>query len=176
MGKKIILITGGCRSGKSRFALDYANQHFSKRLYLATSEALDEEMTERIAHHKNTRGPEWQTIEEPVEVVNKIRQYGDKTDVILLDCITLWLSNLLMRQKKDSEIMKEIGGLIHTVREVQTSLIIVSNEVGLGIVPADPLSRRFRDLSGMANQRIAEAAETAIFMVSGFPIFLKGEA
>ena len=175
MGKKIILITGGCRSGKSRLALDYANQHFSKRLYLATSEALDEEMTERIAHHKKTRGPEWQTIEEPVEVVNKIRQYGDKTDVILLDCITLWLSNLLMRQKKDSEIMKEIGALIDTVREVQTSLILVSNEVGLGIVPADPLSRRFRDLSGMTNQKIAKAADAAIFMVSGIPIFLKGK-
>lgn len=175
MGKKIVLITGGCRSGKSRFALDYANQHFTKKLYLATSEALDEEMAQRIAHHKKTRSPEWQTIEEPVEVVNKIRQYSDKTDVILLDCITLWLSNLLMRQMDDAEILKEISGLIDTMQEKQTSFILVSNEVGLGIVPADPLSRRFRDLSGMANQRIAEAADTAIFMVSGIPIFLKGE-
>jgi adenosylcobinamide kinase/adenosylcobinamide-phosphate guanylyltransferase len=175
MGKKIILITGGCRSGKSRFALDYANQHFSKKLYLATCEALDEEMAQRIAHHKKTRSPEWQTIEEPVEVADKIKQYGDKTDVILLDCITLWLSNLLMRQKDDAEILKEISALIDTMQEKQASLIFVSNEVGLGIVPADPLSRRFRDLSGMANQRIAEAAETAIFMVSGIPIFLKGK-
>ena len=175
MGKKIIFITGGCRSGKSRFALDYANEHFSKKLYLATCEALDEEMTERITHHKKTRGPEWQTIEEPIEVVNKIRQYGDKTDVILLDCITLWLSNLLMRGKVDSEIMKKVGALIDMMREVQTSLIFVSNEVGLGIVPADPLSRRFRDLSGMANQKIAMAADAVIFMVSGISIFVKGK-
>jgi adenosylcobinamide kinase/adenosylcobinamide-phosphate guanylyltransferase len=175
MGKKIILITGGCRSGKSRFALDYANQYFSKRLYLATCEALDEEMAERIAHHKKTRSPEWQTIEEPVEVVNKIGQYGDKTDVILLDCVTLWLSNLLMRRKDDLEIMKETDCLIGAIRQCLASFIAVTNEVGLGIVPADPLSRRFRDLSGIVNQRIAEAADTAIFMVSGIPIFLKGK-
>jgi len=171
----MILITGGCRSGKSRFALDYANQHFSKKLCLATCEALDEEMAQRIAHHKKTRSPEWQTIEEPVRVVDKIRQYGAETDVILLDCITLWLSNLLMRQKDDSEIMEEVSTLMDTIKEEQTSLILVSNEVGMGIVPADPLSRRFRDLSGMANQRIAEAADTVIFMVSGIPIFLKGK-
>ena len=175
MGKKIILITGGCRSGKSRFALDYANQHFSKKLYLATCEALDEEMAQRIAHHKKMRSPDWQTIEEPIKVVDKIKQNGVETDVILLDCITLWLSNLLMRQKDDSEIVKEISTLIDTMQEKQTSLIVVSNEVGLGIVPADPLSRRFRDLSGMANQRMAEAADTVIFMVSGIPTFLKGK-
>jgi len=175
IGKKIIFIAGGCRSGKSRFALDYANQHFSKKLYLATCEALDEEMAQRIAHHKKTRSPEWQTIEEPVEIVGKIRRYGDEAEVILLDCITLWLSNFLMRQKDDSEIMEEITTLIDTIKEKQTSFILVSNEVGLGIVPADPLSRRFRDLSGMANRRIAEAADTAIFMASGIPIFLKGK-
>jgi adenosylcobinamide kinase/adenosylcobinamide-phosphate guanylyltransferase len=176
MGKKIVLITGGCRSGKSRFALDYANKHFSKKLYLATCEALDEEMVQRIEHHRKTRSPEWQTIEEPVEVVDKIKQYGDETDVILLDCITLWLSNLLMRRKDDPEIMKETDRLIETIKQCLASFIAVTNEVGLGIVPADPLGRRFRDLSGMANQRIAEAADTAIFMVSGIPIFLKGEA
>jgi len=175
MAKKIILITGGCRSGKSRFALDYANQHFSRKLYLATCEALDEEMAQRIAHHKKTRGPEWQTIEEPIEIADKIEQYSAETDVILLDCVTLWLSNLLMRQMDDAEILKEISGLIDTVHGKQASFILVSNDVGLGIVPADPLSRRFRDLSGMANQRIAEAADIAIFMVSGIPIFLKGE-
>jgi adenosylcobinamide kinase/adenosylcobinamide-phosphate guanylyltransferase len=175
MGKKMILITGGCRSGKSRFALDYANQYFSKKLYLATCEALDEEMAQRIEHHKKMRSPEWQTIEEPIEIVNKIRRYGDEVDVILLDCITLWLSNLLMRRKNDLEIMEEVSRLIDTMKEKRTSFILVSNEVGLGIVPVDPLSRRFRDLSGMVNQRIAEAAQTVIFMVSGIPVFLKGK-
>lgn len=171
----MILITGGCRSGKSRFALDYANQHFSKKLYLATCEALDEEMTQRIEHHKKMRGQEWRTIEEPIEIVNKIIRYGNEADVILLDCITLWLSNLLVRQKDDPEIMEEISRFINTIKEKQTSLILVSNEVGLGIVPVDPLGRRFRDLSGMANQKIAEAVNTVILMVSGIPIFLKGK-
>jgi adenosylcobinamide kinase/adenosylcobinamide-phosphate guanylyltransferase len=175
MGKKMILITGGCRSGKSRFALDYANQHFSKKIYLATCEALDEEMAQRIEHHKKMRSPEWQTIEEPIEIVNKIMRYGDETDVILLDCITLWLSNLLMRRKDDPEIMEEISRFIDTIKKKQTSLILVSNEVGLGIVPVDPLGRRFRDLSGMANQKIAEVVNTVILMVSGIPIFLKGK-
>jgi len=171
----MILITGGCRSGKSRFALDYANQHFSKKIYLATCEALDEEMAQRIEHHKKMRSPEWQTIEEPIEIVNKITRYGDEADVILLDCITLWLSNLLMRRKDDPEIMEEISRFIATIKEKQTSLILVSNEVGLGIVPVDPLGRRFRDLSGTANQKIAEVVNTVILMVSGIPIFLKGK-
>ena len=176
MGKKVIFITGGCRSGKSRYALDYANQHFSKKIYLATCEALYEEMAQRIEHHKKMRGPEWHTIEEPVEIVDKIRQYGDKVEVILLDCITLWLSNLLTKGNDDLKIKDGINRLMEILKQTSTSLIVVSNEVGMGIVPADSLSRQFRDLSGMVNQRIAEMVDTVIFMVSGIPIFLKGEA
>jgi len=176
MGKKVIFITGGCRSGKSRYALDYANQHFSKKIYLATCEALDEEMAQRIEHHKKMRGPEWHTVEEPVEIVDKIRQYGDKVEVILLDCITLWLSNLLTKGNDDLKIKDGINRLMEILKQTSTSLIVVSNEVGMGIVPADSLSRQFRDLSGMVNQRIAEMVDTVIFMVSGIPIFLKGEA
>jgi len=173
----MIFITGGCRSGKSRFALNYANQQFSKKLYLATCEVLDEEMARRVENHKKMRGPEWQAIEEPVEVINKIRQHGDgdKVEVILLDCITLWLTNLLMKWESDSRIMDEVERLIDTIKQSPCSLIIVSNEVGMGIVPADPLSRRFRDLSGMTNQRIAEVADMVVFIVSGIPLFLKGE-
>ena len=170
----MIFITGGCRSGKSRFALDYANQHFSKKLYLATCEALDEEMAQRIEHHKKMRGPEWQTIEEPVEIADKIKQYRDRVEVILLDCITLWLSNLLTKGNDDLKIMDEINRFMEMMKPTPTSLIVVSNEVGMGIVPADPLSRRFRDLSGMINQRITEVVDTVIFMFSGIPIFLKG--
>ncbi len=173
MGRKVILITGGCRSGKSRFALNYANQHFSRKLYLATCEVLDEEMAQRIEHHKKMRGPEWQTIEESAAIVDKIRQYGDKVEVILLDCITLWLSNLLMKWNSDSRIMDEADRFIDVIKQSQTSLIIVSNEVGMGIVPAEPLGRRFRDLSGIINQKIAEVADTVIYMVSGIPMFLK---
>jgi len=174
MGRKIVLITGGCRSGKSRYALDYANRHFSRKIYLATCEALDEEMAQRIERHKKTRGPEWQTVEEPIEIADKIRQYQDRVEVILLDCITLWLSNLLMKWDLDSKIMDEAQRMIDVIGQTQTSLIIVSNEVGMGIVPADPLSRRFRDLSGMISQNIAEVADSVVFMVSGIPMFLKG--
>jgi len=170
----MIFITGGCRSGKSRYALDYANQHFSRKLYLATSEILDEEMARRVENHKRMRGPEWQTVEEPLQIADKIRQYGDQTEIILLDCLTLWMSNLLMKSDDDETIIAEVDRLIEAIRECQCTLLIVSNEVGMGIVPAESLSRRFRDLSGMTNQRIAEAAGTVIFMVSGVPLFLKG--
>ncbi len=172
---RMIFITGGCRSGKSQFALDYANRHFHKKLYLATCEALDEEMAKRIEDHKKKRGLDWNTIEEPIKIADAIRQHGRRTEVVLLDCVTLWLSNLLMRQKGDQEIMDEVSRLVDTVKQGQSSFIFVSNEVGMGIVPADPLARRFRDLAGMSNQKIAEAAQTVVFMVSGMPIFLKGK-
>lgn len=175
MDKKLILITGGCRSGKSRYALDYANQHFSKKMFLATCQAPDEEMVRRVEEHKKLRGPEWLTIEEPIEIADQMKRYGNGVEVILLDCLTLWLSNLLLKGDNDSKIMEETDRLIQTLRERRTSVIIVSNEVGMGIVPVDPLSRRFRDLSGMANQRIAGEADEVIFMVSGMSIFLKGE-
>jgi adenosylcobinamide kinase/adenosylcobinamide-phosphate guanylyltransferase len=175
LDKKLIFITGGCRSGKSQFALDYANRHFHKKLYLATSEALDEEMVKRIEDHKKRRGLDWQTVEEPIKIAEAIRQHEDDVEVILLDCTTLWLSNLLMRQKSDHEIMNEVDKFIDTINQRQVFFIIVSNEVGMGIVPVDPLGRRFRDLSGMANQKIAEVAQTVIFMVSGMPIFMKGK-
>jgi len=170
----MIFITGGCRSGKSRYALHYANQHFSRKLFMATCEALDEEMVRRIENHKKVRGPEWQTIEEPIEIVRKIRECGRGGEVILIDCLTLWLYNLLMKWDNDLKIIDETEKLIETIKQSPASLILVSNEVGMGIVPADALSRRYRDLLGTMNQRIAGALDTVIFMVSGIPIFLKG--
>jgi len=175
MDERLIFVTGGCRSGKSQFALDYANRHFQKKLYLATCEALDEEMVRRIEHHQLRRGLDWQTVEEPIKIAEAIKQHQNDTEVILLDCMTLWLSNLLMRKKDDREIMNEVNRLVDTVSPGQTSFVFVSNEVGMGLVPVEPLGRRFRDLSGMANQRIAEVAQTVVFMVSGIPIFLKGK-
>jgi adenosylcobinamide kinase/adenosylcobinamide-phosphate guanylyltransferase len=175
MEKKMIFITGGCRSGKSRYALQYANQHYSTKLFLATCEALDEEMAQRIENHKKVRGPEWQTIEEPVEIIRRIRECGGNGGVILIDCLTLWLYNLLMKWDDDLKIVDETERLIDIIKQSTTSFILVSNEVGMGIVPADPLSRRYRDLLGAMNQRVAEALDTVIFMVSGIPIFLKGK-
>ncbi len=173
--KRNLFITGGCRSGKSRFALAYANRRFTKKIYLATCEILDEEMARRVEMHRKMRGQEWRTIEEPIEVVQKIRQYGNEVEVILLDCTTLWLSNLLMKWDDDGRAMEEVGKLIEAFKESQASFILVSNEVGMGIVPADPLSRRFRDIAGWANQKMAESVDTVIFMVSGIPVFLKGK-
>ena len=170
----MIFITGGCRSGKSRYALHYANQHFSRKLFMATCEALDEEMVQRIENHKKVRGTEWQTIEEPIEIVRKIRESGRDGEVILIDCLTLWLYNLLTKWDNDLKIIDETEKLIKTIKQSPASFILVSNEVGMGIVPADPLSRRYRDLLGTMNQKIAEALDTVIFMVSGIPIFLKG--
>ncbi len=170
----MIFITGGGRSGKSHYALDYANRNFSQKLFLATSEPLDEEMVQRIKNHKKARGPEWKTVEEPVEIVHKINEYGAEGKVILIDCLTLWLYNLLMRWDNDLRIMEETTKLIDSLKRSPASCILVSNEVGMGIVPADPLTRRYRDLLGAMNQRIAEALDTVIFMVSGIPLFLKG--
>jgi adenosylcobinamide kinase/adenosylcobinamide-phosphate guanylyltransferase len=175
MERKLIFITGGCRSGKSQYALDYANRHFQRKLYLATCQALDEEMVQRIENHKRLRGPEWLTVEEPVEIIDQMKRCGDDVEVILLDCLTLWISNLLLKWDNDLKTMEEMDRLVHTLRERRTSILIVANEVGMGIVPADSLSRRFRDLSGMANQKIAGEADEVIFMVSGIPIVLKGK-
>jgi adenosylcobinamide kinase / adenosylcobinamide-phosphate guanylyltransferase len=174
MAKRMIFITGGCRSGKSRFALSYANERYSKKLFLATSEVLDEEMARRVENHKKTRGADWKTIEEPIGIVETISQSAEEGAVILLDCITLWLSNLLLQWDDDPRIMEEVNRLTRALHKSPASSIIVSNEVGMGIVPADPLGRRFRDLAGTANQKIAEAADTVVFMVSGIPMFLKG--
>jgi len=174
--KKVIFVTGGCRSGKSQFALDYANRHFSGKTYLATCEVLDEEMARRVENHKMARGPEWKTIEESIRIVERVEE-DQKTDgVILVDCITLWISCLLMKWDDDLRILNEVERLLSVLRKGAASLILVSNEVGMGIVPADGPTRRFRDLAGAANQKIAGAADTVIFMVSGIPIFLKGVA
>lgn len=173
---KKILVTGGCRSGKSRYALNYADQHFSRKLYLATSEVLDEEMAVRVEQHRKARGPEWATCEEPIEVVERIRSYSDKVEIILLDCLTLWLSNVLIKWDDDVKVMDEIERLTVAIKKSPASFILVTNEVGMGIVPVEPLARRFRDLAGKANQRAAEAADTVVFMVSGIPMFLKGKA
>ncbi len=175
MENKLIFITGGCRSGKSQYGLNYANRHFSKKIYLATCQALDEEMARRVENHKRLRGPEWSTIEEPLDIAGQLERCGDDAEVILLDCLTLWLTNLLLKGDDDLKIVEETDRLVHTLRGRRMSVLVVSNEVGMGIVPVDPLARRFRDLSGRANQKIAGEADVVIFMVSGMPLFLKGK-
>lgn len=176
-GSKLIFILGGARSGKSAYALELAESIAGERLYIATAEALDKEMAERIKKHKKERGNNWTTIEEPIHVADVIRD-NKKHDVILLDCITIWLSNLMsrksgVRSQKSEVIYKNINHLASACRNSKANIIVVSNEVGLGIVPDNPLARQFRDIAGYANQKIAAAADEVYFVVSGMAMKMK---
>lgn len=169
--KKLVFITGGAKSGKSGFALDCAKNHDDSRLaYIATAEALDGEMLDRIDRHQKERGDSWITIEEPVDVAKVISGLNSKCGAAVLDCLTLWLSNLMMR---GLDVDKNIGALLSAAEKIDYPLYVVSNEVGLGIVPNDELSRNFRDRAGALNQRVASAADEAYMMVSGIPIKIK---
>jgi len=170
---KIYFITGGARSGKSAFAESLAKDLGLKRAYLATAQALDAEMVARIEHHRRRRGAAWDTFEEPLAVAELVRKLTGRYEVLLLDCLTLWLSNIMARTGRDDDIHAGVGDLCAALREFAGSVIVVSNEVGLGIVPDNPLARRFRDLAGFANQRIAQAADEAYLLTAGIPMKIK---
>jgi adenosylcobinamide kinase/adenosylcobinamide-phosphate guanylyltransferase len=174
MDKKIILITGGARSGKSRFAEELARQFPGPKAYLATAEALDEEMAERIREHRKNRPADWQTLEEPLKVADCLSKEGSRFVLILLDCLTLWISNLLMAGWSGAKILEEGDRLLEVSREAACSLILVGNEVGMGIVPENAQVRLFRDLSGFIQQKAAREADEVYFMVSGIAQKIKG--
>jgi len=173
MANKIYFITGGARSGKSSFAEKLANGPFEKRAYLATAQALDAEMVARIEQHRKRRGATWDTYEEPLAVAELARKLSGKYDVLLLDCLTLWLSNVMARIEDDEAVQSEFDGLSAAITAFGGSCVIVSNEVGLGIVPDNPLARRFRDLAGVLNQRMARIADEVYFLASGIPMKIK---
>ncbi len=161
----VTLVLGGARSGKSHFAEGLCK---SPRTYIATAKAFDVEMTHRIAKHRADRGVAWNTIEAPIDVVSAFKTAkGD----VLLDCLTLWLTNLVMNEK---EVEDEISLLVAALEIASNKIVIVSNELGLGLVPEHGLSRRFRDQHGIMNQRIAASAQCVVFMVSGIPQVIKG--
>ncbi len=166
-------MTGGCRSGKSRFALDYTNRSFLDRLYVATAEALDEEMKERIERHRAERGDSWRTREEPVDIGRVIAEEATKAEVILVDCITMWVSNMLLRDMAARDIAGRIEDLATLTRNAACSLVMVTNEVGAGIVPENRLARQFRDVVGTANQRLAACADEVYWLVAGVPVRIK---
>ena len=174
MNKKIILITGGARSGKSRFAEELARKFPGPKAFLATAQALDEEMAERIRRHQMNRPADWQTLEEPLKVPECLEGHGDYFSLILLDCLTLWISNLMMAGWSEPRILEEADRLLKACGRVMCSLIIVGNEVGMGVVPDNAQARLFRDLSGLVQQKIAGGADEVFFMVSGLPQKLKG--
>lgn len=173
--KQIIFVTGGCRSGKSRFALEYADTHFKSKIFLATAPALDDEMKRRIKAHQEARGPEWSTIEEQTDIAKAVATVETDYEVILIDCMTLWLSNLLMAGEPESEILARTESFIEVIQKVPQSLIIVSNEVGYGIVPVNDMARQFRDIMGTVNQRLAACADVVIWTVVGLPQVIKGQ-
>lgn len=172
-----ILILGGARSGKSRYAVKLAESKWRRPLYVATAEASDSEMAERIAAHKKARGKRWACVEEPLEIARVINRSGrlfPSRDVLLIDCLTLWLNNVLFKNGLKS-FKRRKTDLLKAVRNSRRSLIMVSNEVGLGIVPAGESGRQFRDLAGWLNQDLASAADTVVLVAAGLPLVLKGK-
>ncbi len=173
MAKKIYFITGGARSGKSTFAVTLADGLEGTRAYIATAQALDDEMSARIEQHKAERGSTWDTFEEPLAGETIFPKLNGRYQVVLFDCLTLWLSNVMAKEGEDRAISARIEKLIEAVKKYDGSCIIVSNEVGLGIVPENPLARKFRDVAGILNQRMAQAADEVYFMASGIPVKIK---
>jgi adenosylcobinamide kinase / adenosylcobinamide-phosphate guanylyltransferase len=172
MKREIILVTGGSRSGKSRYAEQRALEIGARPLYVATAEAKDEEMAQRIAEHQKRRSSQWRTIEAPLALTEALLAQRGKTDCALVDCLTLWVSNLLIRHG-DAYAAEKVEELIEHLPQLNCHLIFVTNEVGWAIVPDNPLARRFRDLAGWTNQRMAQAAHEVILMVAGLPIIAK---
>lgn len=165
---------GGCRSGKSSFALDQANRLASKNKYfIATSMPMDSEMEKRVKAHQKERGEDWVTIEEPVLIHEKINQYSLEDGIILVDCLTLWVSNLLYHSYGQDEINKAIERLESSLGQCECPVFLVSNEVGHGIVPENTLARQFRDLAGLVNQRLAKIADRVVMMAAGIDIQIK---
>jgi adenosylcobinamide kinase/adenosylcobinamide-phosphate guanylyltransferase len=170
----ITLITGGARSGKSTHALRLA-MPYRRKFFIATGEALDDEMAARVEKHRRSRPAEFRTIEEPVDVVGALEKIDSNADLVIVDCLTLWISNLMMRRgMNDDGILAEADKLAAALKRAAFASIVVTDEVGAGIVPTDHSeSRRFRDLLGWTNQKIAAAADDVLLMVAGYPVKVK---
>lgn len=172
---EVIFIIGGCRSGKSRHALEIADRiSGNKKIFIATCIPHDAEMKRRVDRHQKERGQDWQTVEAPVHLPRTIVECSRRASVLLVDCLTLWISNLLMETENDEVIDEQILNLIQSLASAGCPVVIVSNEVGAGIVPENKLARRFRDLVGAANQAVAAQADRVVWMVAGIPVKIKG--
>lgn len=172
--KEIIFILGGCRSGKSRHALELSNSICGEnRIFIATCTPLDEEMKQRIERHQKERSKSWTTIEVPVLLPEAIDENSRKSDLILVDCLTLWISNIILETDEQETISRHIHNLIQSIETAQCTLILVANEVGTGIVPENALARRFRDVAGQVNQNVAACSDKVIWMTAGIPVKIK---
>jgi adenosylcobinamide kinase / adenosylcobinamide-phosphate guanylyltransferase len=170
----VTLVLGGARSGKSRYAQQLAGE--SRRVvFVATATISDEEMRAKIERHRADRAREWTTVEEPLDLPRVLREREAESDLILVDCLTLYAANLLDAEgENDEAIARRVEALCETLQRAQCAIVLVSNEVGSGVVPEYPLGRRYRDLLGELNQKVAAIADDAVLMVAGLPLALKG--
>jgi len=170
---KLILVTGGVRSGKSAYAQKIAEASGAKVFYIATAQALDGEMKKRIKSHRRSRAKSWVTIEEPVHLAGAINALPSGKKTIILDCLTLFISNLIHNGRSDPQICADVKDLVKALRKKSELSIVVTNEVGSGIVPDNKLARMFRDLQGAINQITAKEADRVCLLVSGIPVQIK---
>ena len=170
--KRIILVTGGSRSGKSKHALELAAS-YNNKAFIATAEATDDEMRARIERHRRERDSSYLTVEEPVNLEMALKSLPEETEVAVLDCITVWLGNLFYREKITDGTCPEIDAFLDILEAPPCHLILVTNEVGMGVIPADAATRLFRDTAGSINQILAELAHEVIFSVSGISLRVK---
>jgi len=169
-----VLVTGGCRSGKSRHALELANRiPGDNRIFIATLNPLDKEMEDRVHRHRTERSDTWHTVEEPLLLAEALDHKASAADVILVDCLTLWVTNLLMAHEEPALIESRVKALAETISKIDCPLFLVTNEVGSGIVPENRLARLFRDQAGFCNQVVAMACDQVIWMVAGLPVKVK---
>ena len=170
----VTLVLGGVRSGKSRYAQQLAEQS-ERVVFVATAKVSDDEMQKKIARHREERPAAWTTVEEPLELARVMAHHQPGCDVVVVDCLTIFAANLLEEEGEDEDAIEgRIAGLCAALSSASCSVVLVSNEVGSGVVPAYPLGRRYRDLLGEINQRVARVADDVVLMVAGLPLALKG--
>lgn len=170
---KIVFIIGGARSGKSSFALQRAKEKTGRVAFIATCSPCDKEMQRRVALHRKNRPCHWKTFEVPEDITALINKIGSKFEVLIVDCLTLLISGFMEKKHKQGLIKNKINEMLKALKKCKSDAIVVSNEVGMGIVPQNKLARDFRDIAGRANQIAAKASDEAFFLVSGIPWRLK---
>jgi adenosylcobinamide kinase/adenosylcobinamide-phosphate guanylyltransferase len=180
MGKRLIFLLGGARSGKSTYGENWARENGRQVLFVATAQASDDEMRERIARHRATRPDHWHTLEVPLNVGEAIRQHSMRYDTVLLDCLTLLAANAILQlpedctqERAEAAVLSEVAALLEAYESSQATWLVISNEVGMGIVPPYRLGRLYRDALGRANQRMAQDADDVRLLVAGIPWRLK---
>ena len=172
--KEITFVIGGCRSGKSTYAMQTAEKiPAEQKIFVATCVPRDDEMKRRVARHQKERSQTWVTVEAPLNLPEAILQNSRSGDVVLVDCLTLWVSNLLMETGDESKIEEAISQFIKAIEKAAGPVVLVSNEVGTGIVPENALARQYRDIIGRVNQAVAKTADKVIWMVAGIPVTIK---